>query len=136
MRNNSDNDSQTRRNLKILAGVFVAACVIGLLCAVNARLPSTRYNKITREAAGHLLNGDDSRALDLYDQAVLAAPKRYKHEALNERGKLYLRKGNFDQAISDFEEALKLSPSGHPLQETLRQQIHDAKQRKAESLFP
>jgi tetratricopeptide (TPR) repeat protein len=54
-------------------------------------------------------NGDLNRALADYNQAVAVDPGN--PDQLEERGRFYSRKGEFDAAITNFTEAIRLCPT-------------------------
>ncbi|SFE09353.1 Tfp pilus assembly protein PilF [Chitinophaga sp. CF118] len=77
---------------------------------------------------------DWKTAFDIYDRLIVISPDVYGYYA--QRGRLYQQKGDFSEAISDFETALKLDTAQSILLTNLAQiyqQLHDYK--KAESAY-
>jgi Flp pilus assembly protein TadD len=85
---------------------------------------SARFNLATALAkTGHIDDAVDNLRRILTDNPEDAAAKRRLADALTLRGMLLLRDGKRDDAVAEFEEALKLDPSNESAREA-REQIH------------
>ena len=71
-----------------------------------------KWEKILEEAGLRLLNGDIDGAIRLCDEVINlpenAIPKKIRAAAFVIRGNTHQKKGDFDRAISNFNEAIKL----------------------------
>ena len=71
-----------------------------------------KWEKILEEAKACLRNGDSDNAIHLCDEIIDSPeneiPKEIRAMAFGIRGSAYKEKGDFDRAISDYDEAIKL----------------------------